>query len=148
MSRFRGSAHHKMDAKGRVSLPAKYRDILAGESLVLVPSAKDCLWLYTDEEYSKVTKRLEENPFDEEFALLRLFFIAEAEDIEVDSVGRIRVPANKREFASLGKEVTIVGTGPRLELWNSDTYKQRITSVSREEAVKVLGKAGKEEQSN
>ena len=146
--KFRGTAHHKMDAKGRVSLPAKYRGILAGLDLVLVPGAEDCLWLYTDEEYQKVTKTLEENPFDEEYDLLRHLFIAEAEDIEVDSSGRIRVPARQREFASLLKEVTIVGTGPRLEFWNSDTYKERFSGVDRKSAVKILGKTGKAEQSS
>ena len=148
MRKFRGTAHHKMDAKGRVSLPAKYRNMLADADLILVPSSADCLWLYTDEEYSKVTERLEENPFDETFDLLRHLFIGGAEDIEVDSLGRIRVPAEQREFASLDKEVTIVGTGKRLELWDSDTYKQRLNAADRKAAVKVLGKPGKEEQSN
>jgi MraZ protein len=121
--------------------------MLAASDLVLVPGTEDCLWLYTDEEYQKLTEPLEQNPFDEEYDLLRDLFIAGAEDIEVDNSGRIRVPAEQRDFASLAKEVTIVGKGPRLELWDSDSYKQRLSTADRKTAIKVLDKASKAEQS-
>lgn len=146
MRQFKGRAHHKMDAKGRVSLPAKYRTMLAASDLVLVPGTDGCLWLYTDEEYQKLIAPLLKNQFDEKYDLLRELFVAGAEDIEVDGSGRIRVPAEQREFASLLKEVTIAGKGTRLELWDSEIYKQRLGGIDRSKALKVLTE--QEEQSN
>jgi len=135
-----------MDAKGRVSLPAKYRQRLAAENLVLVPGTNECLWLYTDDEYQKLIAPLEDNPFDEDYDELRDLYVAQAEDVEVDASGRIRVNAEQRKYAALEKEISIVGKGTRLELWDSESYKQRISGLDRSSAHKVL--TGKTEQSN
>ena len=138
MDTFKGRAHHKMDAKGRVSLPAKYRTTLAAQDLVLVPGTDNCLWLYTDEGYKELIKPLRNKQFDRKYDLLRDLFVAGAEDIEVDGSGRIRVPAEQRDFASLSKEVTIVGKGDRLELWDSERYRDRLKSIDMDEALQVL----------
>jgi len=127
-----------MDAKGRVSLPAKYRTTLAAQDLVLVPGTDNCLWLYTDEGYKELIKPLRDKQFDKKYDLLRDLFVAGAEDIEVDGSGRIRVPAEQRDFASLSKEVTIVGKGERLELWDSERYRNRLKGIDMDEALKVL----------
>jgi len=127
-----------MDAKGRVSLPAKYRAILAAQELVLVPGTDNCLWLYTDEGYKELIKPLRNKQFDRKYDLLRDLFVAGAEDIEVDGSGRIRVPAEQRDFASLSKEVTIVGKGDRLELWDSERYRDRLKGIDMDEALKAL----------
>jgi len=127
-----------MDAKGRVSLPAKYRTTLAAQDLVLVPGTDNCLWLYTDEGYKELIKPLRNKQFDRKYDLLRDLFVAGAEDIEVDGSGRIRVPAEQRDFASLSKEVTIVGKGDRLELWDSERYRDRLKSIDMDEALQVL----------
>ena len=138
MARFRGKAHHRMDAKGRVSLPAKYRTKLAASELVIVPGVDNCLWLYTEEEHERLIEPLEQNPFDTAMDKLRDLFIADAEDLEVDSAGRIRVSAQHRQYANLTKEVTIVGTGKRLELWDTNDYQQRLQGIDREQALQAL----------
>ena len=127
-----------MDAKGRVSLPAKYRTKLAASELVIVPGSDDCLWLYTEEEYDKLIEPIEQSPFDTAMDKLRDLYISGAEDIEVDSAGRIRVSAEHREYAHLSKDVTIAGKGARLELWDTETYQQRLAGIDRTEALKVL----------
>jgi len=127
-----------MDAKGRVSLPAKYRQTLAAENLVLVPGTSNCLWLYTDDEYQKLIGPLMDNPFDEDYDELRDLYITEAEDIEIDASGRIRVTSEHCDFAGLKKEITFAGKGTRLELWDSETYKQRVRGLDRSSAHKVL----------
>lgn len=127
-----------MDAKGRVSLPAKYRSKLAASDLVIVPGTDDCLWLYTEEGYEKLIEPIEQNPFDPAMDRLRDLYISGAEDIEVDSAGRIRVSSEHRAYANLDKEVTIAGKGARLELWDTQAYQQRLQGIDRKAALKVL----------
>jgi len=138
VSTFRGRAHHKMDAKGRVALPAKYRTRLAGSHLVLVNGRDNCLWLMTEDEYVKLTAELTvpelSAQLDQRRALLQEVFISGAEDVEVDSAGRIRIPAHMRTYASLSKEVTFAGKGPRLELWDGEKYDARLANLSLEDA--------------
>ena len=111
-----------MDAKGRVSLPSKFRSRLTGE-VMLVKGLDDCVWLFSHEEYEKFMGSLsQQEAFDPEARRARRFFGAGTEEIEIDSAGRIRIPAALREYAHLSKDITIAGSLDRIEIWDSQRY--------------------------
>jgi MraZ protein len=146
MARFLGIAQHTMDGKGRVSLPAKYRGELAVSELVLVEGIEQCIWLYRKEDYDKLIAPLTDDDLDETLDDLNEFFIAGAFNAEVDSAGRIRVPAEMRDYAQLSKAVSVVGKANRLELWDSEIHAARRTRIDKKAALAELRKRGKAAQ--
>jgi len=139
MRKFLGTYMHKMDTKGRVSLPSKYRSILADQDLVIVPGDHNSLWVYTEEEYDKFTEDLSPSLLeDDELSQLRYSFLAGAEYADLDASGRIRVSARFREHAGLGKDVTIVGSRDLFELWDSEAYEKFVANINRNEARKAM----------
>lgn len=126
---FFGEFRHTMDAKGRVSLPSRHRNQLAGE-VVLVKGLEHCLWAFTPDGFQTFLGTLDQREaFDARLRQTRRFFLAGAQDSEIDAAGRIRVPQILRDYAELDKDVVITGNGDRLELWNAtawDEYTSRI----------------------
>ncbi|NLG10234.1 MAG: division/cell wall cluster transcriptional repressor MraZ [Coriobacteriaceae bacterium] len=127
---FRGFDQHTLDAKGRVSMPAKYRKVLP-ENLVVVRSLDDdyrSLSIFTEEAFENWLESLfaREGGFDSND--LRHVdkmskFTDKAQDVEVDKAGRINIPANLRDYASLDKDVVIVGANDHIKIWDADTYR-------------------------
>jgi len=119
---FLGEYQHTLDAKGRVSLPAKFRAEMTG-SLVVAKGFEECLYVFPAEEYAGFLKSvLERNDFDRRFRDLRRYFTAGAVEVELDSAGRINLPPNAREHAGLGKDVSIIGNGERVEIWDVEKW--------------------------
>ncbi|MCL2379657.1 MAG: division/cell wall cluster transcriptional repressor MraZ [Coriobacteriia bacterium] len=146
MAQFLGRAQHTMDAKGRVSLPAKYRPVLAASELVLVEGRDQCLWLYRNEEYQKMVAPLLEDDLDETLDDLRESFMVNAAYVEVDGAGRIRVPPELREYASLQKAVTITGKGTRMELWDSEVYEEHRKGIDKKRSIAELSERKKQQR--
>src|ERR1700691_5199516 len=111
---FRGRYEHTIDAKGRTSLPARYRDALAasGERRIVLTSALDpCLAAYAMHEWSLFEERLAKLPqFDRAVQKLKRIYVSGAVECEVDDSGRILVPPTLREYARLEKEVLLAGS--------------------------------------
>ena len=119
---FLGDYHHTLDAKGRVSLPAKFRAEMTG-SLVVSKGLDDCLYVYSAEEYRRFVNTLTSgNDFDPRTRRLRRFFVAGAQDVELDSAGRISLSPVLREYAGLKKEIAVTGNGNRIEIWDSEAW--------------------------
>ena len=119
---FLGEYQHTLDAKGRVSLPAKFRAEMTG-SLVIARGLEDCLYVFPAEEYSVFLKSLlERNDFDPTSRKVRRHFTAGAVEAELDSAGRINLPPAFRERAGLDRDVSIIGNGQRLEIWDVDKW--------------------------
>jgi MraZ protein len=119
---FLGDYQHTLDAKGRVSLPSKFRAELTG-SLVVSKGLDDCLYVYSAEEYQRFVKTLTEgNDFDPRTRRLRRFFVAGAQDVELDSAGRISLSPVLREYAGLKKEIAVTGNGTRIEIWDAEAW--------------------------
>lgn len=116
---FLGEYQHTLDAKGRLSLPAKFRAQMSG-SYVVVKGLEGCLYVYSPEDYvSFLTQLTERGDFDAKFRQVRRFFTAGAKEDELDSAGRVNVPATLREYAHLERDVTVIGNGDRMEIWNT-----------------------------
>jgi MraZ protein len=133
---FRGRYEHTMDAKGRTSLPARYRDVLASiaERRVILTSALDpCLVAYTSEEWRAFEERLGKLPqFDRAVQKLKRIYVSGAVEVDVDESGRILVPPVLRDYAQLQKDVLWAGNGRYAELWDKALWKQHFETSEEE----------------
>lgn len=132
MSFFTSEYECKLDAKGRLVLPARIKANLPESSpneLVLRRGFEPCLVLYPMLEYKKIFSRIASlNEFNEEYrALQRNFFRGNAE-VELDNTGRFLIPKNMLSYAGLDKEVIVVGMGNRVEIWNPQKYEDFLIS--------------------
>ncbi len=145
---FRGRYEHTIDAKGRTSLPARYRDVLAsmGERRVILTSALDpCLVAYTSPEWAAFEERLAKLPqFDRAVQKLKRIYVSGAVECEVDDSGRILVPPTLRDYAALKKDVLWAGNGKYAELWDAKVWKQQFetTDAERQEISARLAELG------
>lgn len=118
---FRGRYQHTIDPKGRLSVPAKFRDALAqfGESLVVVPN-EHSLEIHPLEEWQRIEEKLNaQSMFAPEVRQLSRLYISRAKDVALDGAGRILLPPDTRKQAGLDKDVTILGGGRRMfEVWD------------------------------
>lgn len=139
---FRGGFAHNLDDKGRVIVPQKFR-LNLGERFVITKGLDRCLWVFTEEEFRKLDERLKAQPIlDPNAVRLQRFFSAEAADSTADSQGRVALPANLREYASIEKEAVIVGAGNRLEIWSKPRWEQTTQDLSDDvirESAKEIG---------
>ncbi len=121
---FKGEYSHSVDAKGRIIMPAKFREIL-GEEFVVTKGLDGCLFVYSNSEWENIEKKFSEIPHaTKEARRFSRFFFAGAADCEVDKQGRVLIPSNLREFADLGKEVVLVGVLNRIEIWSKDRWQE------------------------
>lgn len=136
---FRGQFVHSVDAKGRVSLPARFRDVLVADGdarFVLTPALFDpCLHLYPMRAWEELERKILELPTLERNAMrFRRLYVSAAVECELDGSGRVLVPPQLRERASLEKEVVWAGMGRILELWSKTAWDRALTMSADEEA--------------
>jgi MraZ protein len=133
---FRGRHEHTIDAKGRTSVPARYRDALgaAGERRIVLTSALDpCLVAYTPSEWSAFEDRLARLPqFDRAVQKLKRIYLSGAVECDIDDVGRILVPPTLREHARLKKDVLWAGAGRYAELWDKEEWQKHFETTEDE----------------
>ncbi len=117
-----GEYNHNIDEKGRVSVPAKFRDDL-GTSFIVTKGLDNCLFAYSKEEWTKFEEKLKTLPLTNPNArnFIRFFFSG-ATECEIDKQGRINIPQNLREYAKLGKEVSVIGVSTRVEIWDREKW--------------------------
>ena len=120
---FQGASALTLDAKGRMSVPSRYREALQGQAegrVTLTKSPDGCLLLFPRPEWEVFRKRVSELPM--EAAWWQRIFLGNAMDMELDTAGRVLVSPELRAAASLEKNVMLLGMGNRFELWDADTY--------------------------
>ncbi len=139
-ARLQGTARHSMDAKGRMSIPAKMRDGI-GSQFVVTRGLEKCLYVYSSEAWDEFTAKLDAlGDSKANVRSVKRFFLASAEDCELDAQGRTLIPPELRKMAGLEKEVVIVGNGNRLEIWNQEEWDKLNSSeeMSREHIQSIL----------
>ena len=121
-SGFVGTYTPRLDDKGRVTLPAKYRDKLAG-GVVLMRGQDHTLYVLTTEGFETFADRaINAEITDAKQIGFQRYMLANTEDQRPDAQGRISIPAKMREYAGLGKDVVINGAGLRMEIWAADAW--------------------------
>ncbi|HHX76745.1 MAG TPA: division/cell wall cluster transcriptional repressor MraZ [Firmicutes bacterium] len=137
---FMGEYQHTIDGKGRVILPVRFRELL-GDKFVITRGMDNCLFVYPMGEWQQLEAKLKALPFTkaDARAFMRLFFSGAAE-CEVDKQGRVLIPNNLREYASLVKEVIIIGVSNRIEIWSKEQWDQYSsdTNLSFEEIAEKM----------
>lgn len=122
---FLGEAEHSLDTKGRVILPAKYRDQLS-EGAFMVKGRGGCLFIYTPEEFTAVAETVREQSRrgETELDAARTFF-AGAEQFAPDKQGRVAIPGHLRDYAGLERDVVVAGVFSRIEIWDRRRWRER-----------------------
>ena len=121
---FLGEYQHSLDAKGRVILPAKFRDQLEGGA-VMARALDGCLAVYPVEEFQRVAATLQEaRARGRRSAGAARSYFSGAVEITPDKQGRVAIPASLRTFAKLEREVTVTGNFDHLEIWDTETFKR------------------------
>ena len=120
---FHGTFEHTLDAKNRLTVPAKFRAALAGK-VFLVRGADPCISLYPEATYSELTETALQgmNPFSTQARELKRMFYGNATDTELDSAGRVMLTPRHLEHGGIDREVVITGAGDCLELWDRSAW--------------------------
>jgi MraZ protein len=124
---FRGTYDHTLDAKNRLTVPARYRATLAEGVVMAMPvDLEPCVGVWRPQEYERYTERAlaQLPPLSPRLAELERFFYGSSQDAELDAAGRIMLPSFLLEHAGLTKDVVVVGAGDRLELWDRDRWNE------------------------
>ncbi len=126
---FLGTHTPRLDDKGRLFLPAKFRDKLAG-GLVMTRGQERCLYVFPMDEFVKITQRFQEAPTSSKAArdYMRVFLSGASDEIP-DKQGRVTVPAALRQYAGLERECTVIGTGSRVEVWDTAAWEDYLAST-------------------
>lgn len=136
-----GEYLHSMDQKGRLIIPAKFRDGL-GVRFVATKGLDNCLFVYPLSEWQVIEARLKELPFTkaDARAFVRFFFSGAAE-CELDGQGRILIPDTLRQYARIEKDVVVIGVSNRVEIWSRsewESYQERADQSYEELAEKII----------
>ena len=133
---FTGEYHHNLDAKGRLIIPAKFRDQL-GTEFTVTRSLDGCLAMYAAKEWEILENKLNALPMTNEKARgLKRFLLGSASTCEIDKQGRILIPPVLRDKANLDKDITLLGVGDHIEIWNADLYNEKY-NFDDEEALEA-----------
>ena len=132
---FLGQFQHNLDDKGRLMIPARYRDLLAAGSYITQGFDK-CLMVMTDAYFNEVYERINSmNMADSTARMLRRLILSNAYPVEVDKVGRILVPQNLRAFLGIENgELTVAGQGEYFEVWTPADWKTEMDKLQDVEA--------------
>lgn len=130
---FSGEYRHSLDSKGRLIVPAKFREIL-GSHFWIGRGFDKCLQIYDDEDWESFSQSLKELPKNSDKArkLVR-YFMSGTMEVEIDKQGRILLPPQLREQAGIDKNVVFVGMGTRGELWSEEAYDAYETETTAED---------------
>ena len=143
MHMFMGEYNHTIDAKGRLIIPSKFREVL-GDEFVVTKGLDGCLFVFDNKEWAIFEEKLQKlpsltNPDVRKFVR---FFMAGATSVEVDKQGRILIPAGLKDFAALEKDTVLIGVGNRVEIWSKERYDGTVTYEDMEEIAKHMSELG------
>ncbi|THB71632.1 MAG: transcriptional regulator MraZ [Gammaproteobacteria bacterium] len=135
---FRGSTNLNLDAKGRLSFPARYRERLAeicdGHLVVTVDLNKDpCLRIYPLPDWQEIEQKVMSAGSTKSMRIIQRFFVGQATECDLDGNGRILVPPTLREYAKLEKKAVLVGQGKGFELWSEEAWIEQNQALMEED---------------
>ncbi|MBN1333122.1 MAG: division/cell wall cluster transcriptional repressor MraZ [Synergistales bacterium] len=124
-----GTYEHKLDSKGRVVLPARFRQELSS-GVVCTIGIDKCISLYSMDKWERVLEKLQQLPFSKGRSrdLMRLM-LSSASELQIDNAGRILVPPFLRSHAGLEQDISLIGVNDHIELWNSENWNSYISKI-------------------
>ena len=126
---FIGEFHHTIDDKGRIIIPSKFREKL-GNQFIITRGIDNCLFVYSNDDWMKITNKLSSLPFTKRDArIFNRFFLSGATDVELDKQGRVNISSPLISYANLTKDCVIIGAGDRLEIWAKESWDNFFNST-------------------
>lgn len=126
---FRGVSNLSLDTKGRLAIPARYRDRIescCASRLVITVDSDRCLLIYPEPNWIEIERKLNQLPsFNPAARKLQRLYIGHASEVEMDAQGRVLIAPELRRFAALDRRVALVGQSNKFELWDEDIWNQR-----------------------
>ncbi|MDX6286760.1 MAG: transcriptional regulator MraZ [Frankiales bacterium] len=121
---FLGTHHPRLDEKGRLFLPARYREDLAG-GLVITKGQEHCLYVFTAEEFTRRAELLQAASINAKAArdYSRMFFSSASDEVP-DKQGRVTIPQDLRAYAGLQRDCAVIGANTRIEVWDAATWER------------------------
>lgn len=128
---FQGASAVSLDAKGRLAIPTKHRDAIAQDgTLVLTAHPDGCLLMYPDSAWQPIRAKVMAFPsMDRQASLWKRLLVGFAEDVQLDSAGRVLISPELRAYAKLDKHVMFVGQGSHFELWDEAAWQQQLDAL-------------------
>jgi len=139
-----GEFKHNVDIKGRVAIPAKFRDKL-GVGAIITRGLDNCLFVFSAKEWESLAAKLVSLPISKaDSRAFGRFMLSGATDVEIDAQGRILIPDYLRKFADLKKQAIVAGLYNRIEIWDAERWEKYTakTEGSSEEIAEKLGELG------
>ena len=123
---FLGTHSPRLDDKGRLILPAKFRDELA-DGLVLTRGQERCIYVFSQKEFEKVHEQMRQAPLSSRQArdYIRVFLSGASDEVP-DKQGRVTIPPALRSYAGLGRELAVIGAGTRAEIWDATAWQEYL----------------------
>jgi MraZ protein len=138
-----GEFRNTLDEKGRISIPAKLREVLEDPSVVLTQGIDPCLWLFPPAQWMTLSRKLMESSslFNAKARLIQRRILGPSQEVELDKMGRVSVPQSLREYAALNKECVILGISSYIEIWDAERYQAYLKDSEAEfrEAAEEFG---------
>jgi MraZ protein len=123
LPRFTGSVEHALDEKGRLIVPARFRERLGAGFFITIAQPEPCLALYPTPTWAQFCNRLEDAPRkDQAFRRIVRNIFAHTEEVACDAQGRLVIPAALRSYAGIDREVVSIGALTRVEIWAKERY--------------------------
>lgn len=124
LNMFLGEYQHSLDAKGRITIPSKFREEL-GDKFVATKGLDNCIFIYPLSEWQEIERKLNKLPLtrSDVRSFVRFFFSGAAE-LENDKQGRTVIPVNLREYAQITKDIVVIGVGSRIEVWSTGKWEE------------------------
>ena len=135
---FKGIHNINLDGKGRLTIPTKYRNTITDQSngsmVVTMDTEEKCLLLYPSTIWATIERRINDLPsFSKNHRRIQRILIGHAEDLDLDSAGRILLSKPLRLAADMTKKITLIGQGEKFEIWNEDTWNTKVNNWRSEE---------------
>ncbi len=139
---FRGHYEHSLDAKNRLSIPARFRAAFS-DGVVLAKDPEPCVAVWTPDSHEAIIERAlgDLNPMGSEYRKLSRFYQGNSFEVDLDAAGRVTLPPPLLAHASIEREVVVVGVGDHLEVWGGETWRSQQDSLDKEieEVTERLG---------
>lgn len=135
---FTGEYNHTIDQKGRLIIPNKFRNLL-GETFVVTKGVDECLEVYDKKTWDVFAEKINSLPYSNPAARkFKRKFIGPALELSPDKMGRIQLNVAIREAGNLKSEITFVGVGDHIEIWNTEVYKKKYEYIDSDEMSKEM----------
>ena len=139
---FSGEYQHSVDAKGRVIIPSKFREQL-GDTFCITRGLDGNLLVYSNSDWEKVYQKLSTLPLiNKESRAFSRYLTSGCTEVEVDKQGRILIPQNLRTHAGILKDVTIIGNGDKVEIWDTNLWNESLENIDPDELALKMSDLG------